>query len=102
QFFSRRDISLFRGFCERVADDLTLLDERDENEALARLLQAQDSTGTRAEIIALLGHDFGHRVYHVQGGLEKFIETCTRHWPQRKLPASIQNAGQELQNNCAE
>lgn len=102
QSFSGRDISLFRSFCERVADDLVLLDQRDENEALARILEAQNSLGTRAEITALLGHDFGHRVYHVQTDLDDFIRDCTRHWEGRLLPESIRQSGEALKKSCVE
>jgi signal transduction histidine kinase len=102
QAFSRRDISLFRGFCERVADDLALLEQRDENEAISKHLQAQNTLGNRAEITALLGHDFGHRVYHVKAGLEDFIDTCTRLWRDRSLPESITAEANDLRKRCAE
>lgn len=103
QAFSSRDLSLFRSFCERIGDDLTLLNQRDENEAMVNLLRAQDRLGTRAEITALLGHDFGHRVFHVNSALEEFLDTCGRALRGKAHGLrSFEDHASNLRKSCAE
>jgi signal transduction histidine kinase len=102
QVFSRRDVSLFQGFCERVADDLALVEQRDENRAISQLLRAQDRLGTRAEITALLGHDFGHRVYHVRAAIDDFIDTCRHALRDHRPPESIMPEAEKLRAKCDE
>ncbi len=96
QRFSRRDVGLFRSFCERVADDFALLDQRAENEAMLRVLKAQDQLGTRAEITALLGHDFGHKVLAVESDLVDFVDSCKKQLTERRLPERLQQRSEQL------
>ena len=96
QSFSRRDVGLFRSFCERIADDIALLEQRSENEAMLHILKAQDQLGTRAEITALLGHDFGHKVLSVETDLVDFVDACKKQMGERRLPEKLQIRSERL------
>ncbi len=78
QVFSPRDISLYKGFCERISNELTILGEISSERATNRMLQAQSAQFLRAEITALLGHDFGHKVLHLEKFLADLIDELSK------------------------
>lgn len=96
QVFSRRDVGLFRSFAERIADDFALLEQRDANASILKTMEAQDRLGTRAEITALLGHDFGHRVLSAQIELVDFVDACRKMIGEKKLPERLQVRSEKL------
>ncbi len=100
--FSRRDISLLLAFCDRIADDLALVDQREENEAIARILRVQNQLGNRAEITALLGHDFGHKVLDVGIAIDEFVDACRKSLPEKKLPDRLLLREQKLKTSTEE
>lgn len=99
QLFSRRDVSLFRSFCERIADDLALMEQRDDKDALYAVLKVQNSLGQRAEITALLGHDFGHRVFDLSEELDNFVRVTTKQFKDRSLPRTVELEAEKLRKS---
>lgn len=97
--FSRRDVFLLLAFCDRISDDLALVDQRQENEAIARILRVQNQLGTRAEITALLGHDFGHKVLDVGNAIDEFVDACRKALPDKKLPDRLLLREQKLKTS---
>jgi signal transduction histidine kinase len=76
--FSWRDISLFRAFCQRVADTIALYHKNLELEELAETLRLQGLMITRVEIVALLAHDLGHKAFESCQNVHTYIESCKK------------------------
>jgi signal transduction histidine kinase len=76
--FSFRDVSLFRSFCQRVADAIAL---QRQNASLAegyKSLRLQSTMMTRVEIVQLLAHDLFHKSFATAAAIEDYVAESTK------------------------
>ena len=64
--FSKRDIALLRTFGERTADELALLQAKEDLDSYRVKLESSMDATTRAELVALLAHDLFARVANIE------------------------------------
>lgn len=105
--FSVRDLRLAQMFVERIADDLALLDQKEELEGQksvleeqALMLRIQYNLITRAEVIALLAHDLGHKAIHVTELVHLFSDVCRKALRERRTPDFIVANAEKLLDAC--
>ncbi len=98
--FSLRDIHLFRCFCERVADDLALLRQAHQLDEANENMQLQFNMLTRAEIIALLAHDLGHKAIAATEEAKKFAKACMKAIRDKRAPDHVESESRPLIAAC--
>ncbi len=98
--FSLRDIHLFRSYSERVADDIALLQHTQELEHLNLMLRMQFGMQARAEIVALLAHDLGHKAIHTTEAAKILKRTCVKALRDKRGPDAIDTDYGHLLTAC--
>jgi signal transduction histidine kinase len=76
--YSWRDVALFKSFCQRAADTIALYTTNLHLEETAESLRLQSLRMTQVEIVALLAHDLGHKVFEASTSVDKYIKRANR------------------------
>jgi signal transduction histidine kinase len=82
--FSWRDLALFKSFCQRVADTISLHHKNQKLGAIAENLRLQSLMLTRVEVVALLAHDLGHKAATASINVADYIERCRKSMNNKK------------------
>lgn len=98
--FSLRDVHLFRCFCERAADDLALLRQAQQLDEANENMRMQFNMLTRAEIIALLAHDLGHKAIAATEEAKRFTKTCMKAVRESRKPDYVEAESRPLIAAC--
>jgi signal transduction histidine kinase len=70
--YSWRDIAIFKSYCQRVADTIRLQDTNITLTQTNENLRRQSLQMTWVEMVALLGHDLGHKTFEASASFEEY------------------------------
>ena len=76
--YSWRDIAIFKSFCQRVADTIRLHNSNIKLEEALEHLRFSSLRLTAVEMVALLGHDLGHKVFEASTNVSQYVNRATK------------------------